>query len=174
MVKKTFKRPTKAKTTVLIIGEGSDDKAFLSHLNRLYNSRYSNVKITIKDAHGGGPPQIIDCAIRQSMIGAYDIKAILMDTDITLTKENNDNIKEHSLIVIGSDPCLEGLLLDILGQKKDHRSAICKKAMHKQLNGKANDLDSYTKLFTEYVLEKARKKHPSLNRLLNIYIGKTK
>ena len=53
-------------TTVLIVGEGDTEKAFLDYLKSLYVTRGCGVSVTIRNAHGKGPINVVDTAIRQS------------------------------------------------------------------------------------------------------------
>ncbi|WP_227503102.1 hypothetical protein [Moraxella bovoculi] len=56
MAKKKTPRTTQ-QTTLIIVGEGECEKAFLEHLKSLYNERHSGKKIKI-DYQGGVHPTI--------------------------------------------------------------------------------------------------------------------
>ena len=71
--------------TLLIVGEGDSEEAFLKHLRELYCSGGSGVAVTVRNAHGKGPENVIDHAARQARIYSYDARAALLDTDIPWT-----------------------------------------------------------------------------------------
>ena len=58
--------------TVLVVGEGTTECAFLRHIKTLYNSRGCGVSVTIRNAHGKGPDHVVDYAIRQCRNAEYD------------------------------------------------------------------------------------------------------
>jgi len=102
-------------TTVLLVGEGKTEVAFLSHLKSLYIQRNCGIKLTIKNAHGKGPEYIVDFAVRQRSNAAYDRVAVLLDTDLTWSEAVKKRARKNRLVLLGSDPCIEGFLLKILG-----------------------------------------------------------
>lgn len=71
-----------AKTTVLIVGEGDTEKAFLDHLKLHYVTRGCGVSVTTRNAHGKGPENVVDVAIKHARGADYSIVAVLMDTDL--------------------------------------------------------------------------------------------
>ena len=77
----------RAAKTAYILGEGDCDKAFLDYLCRLYVQRGGGITVRTDNAHGKGPEHIIDTAIRQTWNKAYDIKAVLLDTDLPWSPE---------------------------------------------------------------------------------------
>ena len=70
-----------AKRTVLIVGEGYSEVAFLEHLKSLNVERGRGISVKIGNTRGKGPDHVLDNAIRQSNNGAYDAIAVLMDTE---------------------------------------------------------------------------------------------
>lgn len=46
--------------TLLVVGEGDSEKAFLRHLRGLYCSGGAGVAATVSNAHGGGPDNVIN------------------------------------------------------------------------------------------------------------------
>ena len=48
-----------SKTTLLVIGEGAHDTAFLNHLKSLYDARESGQKVKIESGDGGSPHDLI-------------------------------------------------------------------------------------------------------------------
>ena len=71
----------KAQRTLLLVGEGRDDAAFLRHVKGLYVPRGCGLSVTIKHAHGKGAKGVIDWTVRQIANVAYDQVAAMVDTD---------------------------------------------------------------------------------------------
>ena len=142
-------------STLVILGEGACEKAFLSYLKDLY-AKNTGQKITLQSADGGSPEDIVKTAIKKSRDIAYDRKFILMDSDIAINDTTIALAKEASINIILSEPlCLEGMLLKLLGQKTPNSSQKCKSLLHPQLDGKATDKNSYKKLITVEILEQS-------------------
>lgn len=57
------KKVRRAEATVLIVGEGDTEVALLNYLKSLYNMRNCGVSVTIRNAHGHGPENVIDVAV---------------------------------------------------------------------------------------------------------------
>lgn len=72
-----------ARKTLLIVGEGYDEVAFLNHLKQFPGVCGQGVEITIRNARGKGAAGVVDCAIKRQANAAYDKVAVLLDTDTT-------------------------------------------------------------------------------------------
>ncbi|OYV36566.1 MAG: hypothetical protein B7Z83_05925 [Thiomonas sp. 20-64-5] len=66
--------------TLLLVGEGETEQAFLQHVKALYVQRGSGLRVTVRCAHGKGASHVVDYAIRQR-IHQFDQVAALLDTD---------------------------------------------------------------------------------------------
>lgn len=110
-------------TTVLLVGEGDADVAFLGHLKTLYVPRGVGVSVTVRNAHGKGPENVLDTVICQSRNAHFDLKGALLDADIPWTAVLEKQARQQRIQLIGAKPCLEGLLLSILGQ---HAPDLCR------------------------------------------------
>jgi hypothetical protein len=95
----------------------------------------------------------------------------LLDTDIDWPKTKVKEAKQKRITLIGSTPCLEGLLLKILGKKVPVLSDECKKSLHPLLCGKETDKRSYEKLFTKEVLDTVRDEIEELDTLIKLISG---
>jgi len=71
----------KAQRTLLIVGEGADEMAFLTHVKSLFITRGCGLSVKIKNAQGKGAKHVVEWTIRQQAIAAYDTVAVLVDTD---------------------------------------------------------------------------------------------
>ena len=152
------KKPRKIqRATLIIVGEGIYDKAFLDHMKSIYDTRDTNQKVTIKPGDGGSPGDVIHTVIKERHV-QYSRRCILIDSDIPLNDEDKNKIRKHKIIVIQSKPlCLEGMLLDILDQSPPCSSQECKKVLHPQLSGPPSRKESYQQLFTKQVLDRSTK-----------------
>ena len=65
-----------AKITVLIFGEGMNEKVFLKHLRKLY-CRNSNVAVTIKSGRGGDSVNLVIDASR--ILGEFNKKIVFLE-----------------------------------------------------------------------------------------------
>jgi hypothetical protein len=161
-----------AKTTILLIGEGACDCAFLNHLKRLYVPRGSGVAVTVRDAHGKGPGNVVDCAVGQSRDAAFDIKAALLDTDLEWLPKTLALARKHRIHLVSASPCLEGLLLEILERQALETNQACKQRLHPLLSGRPTQVESYGGLFSRELLERRRADVRSLADLLDILAGR--
>lgn len=143
-------------TTLLVVGEGQDDKAFLEHLKSLFCPRRCGKKVTIERGNGGSPWNIIEHAIRKNMNKSFDQKIILIDEDVPPNDSSIKKAKKNKFsIIIWRPQCLEGALLETLGEKVTEGMKSCrlKKLLHPRLNGCHTDKAAYAELFTQEVVE---------------------
>ncbi|QQZ29003.1 RloB domain-containing protein [Thiothrix subterranea] len=159
----------KANRTILIMGEGATEKAFLKHLKNLYGQRGSGLAITIRSATGGSPEAIVRYTENIIKNHAYDRVAILMDTDVEWSKEARERAKKWNITLIGATPCIEGLLLRILGHTPPHRSEECKQVCVRIFGGDLMDEMTYSVLITTPILEKQRQHITELESLLALF-----
>jgi len=161
----------KVRKTLLIVGEGDSEEAFLKHLRDLYCSGGAGVAVTVRNAHGKGPENVIDHAARQARIYSYDARAALLDTDIPWTDKLKKDARKAKIDMVGSVPCFEGLLLSILGKRPADQCADCKKAIQQLIDVDLTERQAYAKHFPKAVLDAARLKLVELDRLLKAFEG---
>ncbi len=106
-----------ARRTLLFVGEGAHEVAFLSHLKNLFVLRGCGLHVKIKNARGKGALHVVEWAVKQIRSAAYDTCAVLVDTDTDFTPEVAKIAKKNKIILLKSEPCLEALLLRVLGKK---------------------------------------------------------
>lgn len=107
--------------TLLVVGEGDSEEAFLKYLRELYCCDGKGVSVTVRNAHGKGPDHVIDHTIRQSRMYSYNVCAAFLDTDISWTAQLEKRAHQNKIAMVGSIPCFEGLLLAILGERVPER-----------------------------------------------------
>lgn len=155
--KKTAQRHTK-KTTLIIVGEGLHEKAFLAHMKELYDRRDSGQTIKLDTANGGSPHDIIKATIKKVSHRSYDRKFILMDSDVAIVPKDLQLARNKGIQVLLSEPfCLEGMLLDILSLSVPDNAIDCKKKLHPLLDGSPTLPQSYASQFPKPVLDAAEK-----------------
>ncbi|WP_417516477.1 hypothetical protein [Marinobacter sp.] len=147
-----------SKTTLLIVGEGPDDQAFIKHMHQQYQADNTGVKPFIEKQSGGSPGNIITNAIRKYGHLPFDQRYIVLDSDIPITQQERDRARRHGYrILLWAPVCLEGALLDVLGEKVHEGDAaeLLKKRLHPLLNGHHTDSKAYGNCFPRVVIEKA-------------------
>lgn len=157
----------KTKPTLLAVGEGHSEKAFLTHIKGLYSD--GSLKSTILSASGKGPQNVLEHALRCHRNTPYDRVAVLMDMDIPWPLKKVQEAKNKGFILIGSDPCLEGLLLEILDRRKGGCNNECKELCHPLLAGPSTDRDSYAELFNRERLESVMQRMKCVEQLVNLF-----
>ncbi|MFA0412286.1 RloB domain-containing protein [Vibrio renipiscarius] len=159
------------KKTLLIVGEGEAEKAFLQYLRSLYAT--GNPKVSIKSAGGKGPKNVITEAISTKDATGYDSAVTLLDTDLLWPRQLVKKAEGKKIVLIGSEPCFEGFLLDILNEARPtpNESCFCKKKMHGLLNGKETEKETYAALFPKDLLDQRKDKLEQLKILINLISG---
>ena len=143
--------------TLIVVGEGPHDQAFINHMKELYDHRETGQKVKVESADGGSPQDIIRYVVKKKHID-YDRRVILMDSDIPLQPQDEVEARKSKITIIQSTPhCLEGMLLDILGEKSPVNSQACKARLHPRLNGSPAAKESYASLFPKPVLDRTPK-----------------
>ncbi len=84
-------------TTLIIVGEGSHEKAFLTHMKVIYTLRNSGQKVSIVKGDGGSPYDVIKSTIKKSSHAAFDYKFILMDNDVPIKQQEYDLAKKQNI-----------------------------------------------------------------------------
>lgn len=131
-----MKKRIQQRKTLLVVGEGDTEVAFLTYLKRIYCQGENTVKVTVKNAYGKGPEHVLDHAQRCCRTVAYDKVAVFMDTDIPWTKELLAQAKKSGIALIGNTPCIEGLFLLLLNKPVPRLSADCKTKIKQALKKK--------------------------------------
>jgi len=158
--------------TLLLVGEGDCEVAFLTHLKALYAPRGCGLRTTLMNAHGKGPGHVVDYAVRQCLNADYDLRGAVLDTDLPWPPKLAKRARAHRIVLIRSEPCLEGLLLRILNLPVPEDSDDCKRALQGRLPGKPTEPSSYAQLFDRGLLEDRRNSVKSLTWLLDLLSGK--
>lgn len=157
--------------TVLLVGEGDSEVAFLQHLKALYVTRGCGVAVTIKNARGKGAAHVVDVAVRQSRNAAFDLKAALLDTDTDWNDKTRATARKAKVQVVAADPCLEALLLTAHEHPVQGKTAAnLKQEFSARFGAAALEPRVYERHFSQEVMEKARLRSPELEQLLSLLV----
>ena len=165
----------RTKTTVLIVGEGPTEKAFLGHLRELYIIRDGNVAVKVECGTGGAPVSIVQKAIRLCGSRAYDKCYVLIDSHIPFNPDYKLSARMNRrprIEILKATPCIEGLLLAILEypnfSQASSSSDNCKRDFEKRYltAEKKTDKRSYSNKFPKTLLDSRRSNIPELNLIL--------
>ena len=154
--------------TVLLVGEGDAEVLFMQHFKSLYVQRGSGVVVTIKNARGKGAAHVVDFAFRQSRNAAYDVKAVLLDTDTDWNDKTRASARKAKIHVMPCDPCFEAVLLNAHQAPVDGRmTAHFKQDFAARFGAAASDA-SVLHYFSRQVIEEARARIAVLDELVNL------
>ena len=153
--------------TVLLVGEGDAELSFMQHLKRIYVQRGSGVAVTLKNARGKGAAHVVDFAIRQSRNAAYDVKAVLLDTDTDWNDKTRATARKARVQVMACEPCLEAILLNMHKAPTEGRStAQLKQDFAAKFGAPASDATVYPKYFGAVLVNEAKARSVVVGELL--------
>lgn len=171
------RKPRKANRTVLAIGEGKTEGAFLRFLKKRYCKIDNGIAVKIIDARGGDPRCVIDYAIKQTQNAEYDCVFVLLDADRPCPDTHKKKARKKNIELIWCRPCIESLLLQILepGFDGSTKTAVnCKQLFEtKYLDKKAKlEPENYEALFGLELLERRRSEISELNNIIKFMVVK--
>lgn len=113
------------RSTLLVVGEGADDRAFITHMKQLYCPRDSGMSVKVEAGDGGSPGNVITHAIRKYQGKDYDRRLFVLDADLPPDEADYKRAtKEGYEIILWQPQCLEGALLDSLGEPVGNTKAV--------------------------------------------------
>jgi hypothetical protein len=164
MANKTWK----VQKTLLIVGEGYHDEAFLNHVKRLPGACGNGVRITIKNAHGKGALNVIDYAEKLSRNFGYDHVAALFDADTDWTTKAAQKAKQAKIQVLLATPCLEAMLLRCIGRIPGDPHQL-KDQLAPLVGNTPGKPESYETNFNLAALQAVRYQESTINDLLLLF-----
>lgn len=160
----------RVRRTVLIACEGKTDEGFLRHLRKHYCSgRDDAPNVDFKQSYGKGGDHVVNVLIRQLQNKAYDHRVALIDADAPPNGASLKKLAKAKAAKIVLTPCLEGLLLDVLGRPKPDDSPNCKKMVQEIEPRDLSDPSSFGTHWPKAVFESARQRIEVLNALLRLF-----
>lgn len=157
--------------TLLVVGEGDSEVAFIKHLRQIYCAKGAGVSVTVRNVHGKGPDNVIHTAIALKRSGAYDQIVAMLDTDLDWSPDIRKAADKSRIALVGSTPCLEGMLLEVLGLPVPRASDECKRVLRERLGTQMLDVEDYQAAYGRLVLQDARSRLSTLDRLLKFFEG---
>jgi len=155
--------------TVLIIGEGAVEEAFLKHLKSLFVvGRNPGISVCIVDAAGDG--NIVRVAEKRTKNRAYDKVLLLRDNDREMTATDIQKARSRGYKIITSDPCIEAFLLQILRQTPPRDTDSCKRTFHPMVGNSPTDPRRFGALFPKGTIENNIQRIPDLKTLISYLI----
>lgn len=159
------------KKTVLFVGEGLCEWAFLKHLVSLFQTRTGSFAAHVENAHGGSPEIVLHSTRKLLNQRAYDVCVVLMDTDRPWPSSLPRNIGKTRMVYAKATPCLEGLLLQIIGHNgysKHTPTDACKRLVYDTYVVQKHRTEpiAYARSFTKELLMERRKSCPALDAIL--------
>lgn len=159
----------KAQHTLLIVGEGRHEEAFLNHLKSLYVTRGCGLSVTIKNARGKGALHVIDWTAKQIANADYDVVAALLDTDTDWNVKTEKLAKTRKIQVLKSEPCLEAMMLRLIGESVTGDANVLKRQFAPFVNNDATKHDHYALHFGSACLLAGRVREPTIDTLLKLF-----
>ena len=156
------------KQTLLLVGEGYDEEAFLKYLKSQFVGRDAGLEVKIKTAKGKGAKHVIEWTIRQAKQADYDKVAALLDTDTDWTLAVQNKAKVENIIVLTSDPCFEAMLLRLIGVTPEIDTKKLKKQFEPYVNGVSTMPENYAINFNSDALKNKRHKEKTIDELLKL------
>jgi hypothetical protein len=164
----------RTKTTILIVGEGPTEKAFLQYLKDMYITREMDIAVKVECGSGGSPRSVVEKAVRLKGSRAYDKCFVLVDADLSFEPDGELERRMHKkphIEMLNATPCIEGLLLAILDSDFSQQATTSDESKRifetKYLpEYKKTDKCSYERRFSRRVIEDRRIFLPELDAIL--------
>jgi hypothetical protein len=157
------------KQTLLLVGEGYDEEAFLKYLKSQLVGRDAGLEVKIKTARGKGAKHVIEWTIRQAKQAEYDVVAALLDTDTDWTPAVQKQARAKKIIVLTSDPCFEAMLLRLIGVTPEIDTKKLKKQFEPYVNGVSTIPEHYAHHFDTEFLKSKRSLEVTIDGLLKLF-----
>lgn len=158
----------KAQRTLLIVGEGRHEEAFLNHLKQLYVPRGCGLSVTIKNARGKGALHVVKWTAGQIANAEYDHVAALLDTDTDWDAKTDKLARTRKIQVLKSEPCFEAMMLRLIGKTATGDAHVLKKQFAPYVNNDATLRDHYAAHFGPDCLQAGRDKESTVDELLKL------
>ncbi len=152
--------------TLLIVGEGLHDEAFLQHVKRGLVERGCGLEVAIKNARGKGAKNVVEYTIRHSKNAQYDNKAAMVDSDTDFDEKIVALAKRNKITLIVAEPCFEALLLRAIGERPGEPKQL-KKQFAPFVNNDPTNSKNYERHFGVRSLLKVQEE--ALVRLLELF-----
>ncbi|MBC2600536.1 RloB domain-containing protein [Puniceicoccus vermicola] len=153
--------------TTLIVVEGDTELALVKYLRALCG-RNCGTRVSPENAHGGSGDVVLEMAIKLGK--DFDARACIYDMDrAPKLKKHIRKAKQLGIHEIKSTPCIEALLLEILGEKVPASTDDCKRAMQRILGEDSlTEIPTFEKYFPKELIERRKSEVPQLDVLMGL------
>lgn len=158
----------KVHRTLLLVGEGRHEEAFLKHVKHLYVPREGNLIVKIKQAGGKGALHVVDWTARQIANADYDVVAALLDTDTDWNAKTEKLARTKKIQVLKSEPCFEAMMLRLIGKPATGDASALKRQFAPHVNNDATQHGNYTLNYGTECLQAGRGKEQTIDALLKL------
>lgn len=159
------RKPRSTWHTTLIVVEGKTDAAFLKHL-KIHFGRDSGSRITVKS-----PPGNSDAVLKSAIdsFEAFDRRVALYDNDRPPQEKHLKAAHRKKIQILTCTPCIEGLLLEILGENPSSISADCKSRLKMRIGQSLTHLQTYQRHFSKELLIERASEIELLAQILRLF-----
>jgi hypothetical protein len=158
----------KTQRTLLLVGEGADEWAFLTHVKGLFISRGCGLSLKIKNAQGKGAKHVVEWTVRHKAIAAYDTVAVLVATDTDWSDSVSRLAAKKKIHLLLSEPCFEALMMRILKEDPSGDASTLKKRFAPFVKDDATRSENYMRYFGRDRLLESRSYVPTIDMLLSL------
>jgi hypothetical protein len=162
----TKRKPRTTRHTTLIVVEGESEAVLIKHIKNHFGHDAGS-RIMVKSASGNGDA-VLKMAINS--FEAFDRRVALYDADWQPQKKHLQAARKRKIQILTCSPCLEGLLLEVLGEKPASTSAECKRRLKLQLaESSLTNQQTYERHFTPSLLTSRADSLTTLLALLDLF-----
>lgn len=154
--------------TVLIVGGGYAEEAFLKHLKSLYTSKAAGRSLTVGNARGGRAVDVVAEAGRIGRRLPHKILVALFDAALDSKGSATKVAQKNKIVAVSCDPCLEAVLLRLHGDLTERDTAGHKGAFAHRFGSPAHDPAVYALHFPQELLNSTRASCQQLDELLRL------
>lgn len=152
--------------TVLIVGSGYAEDAFLKHLKSLYTSKAAGRSVTVGNARGGRAVDVVAEAGRINRRLPHTVLVALFDAALDSDGVASAAARKKRIVAVSCDPCLEAVLLRLHGDLTERDCAGHKSAFAERFGSAAHAPAVYAIHFPQELLDAARASCKQLDELL--------
>lgn len=154
--------------TVLVVCEGKRDRAFIEFLRSLYTSGDPrSPKVDVRESRGKGANQVISTLVGILPTKQYDVGVAFTDADLPPSSARKRELFKRRRgfypHLVQVQPCLEGLVLHILGKNVFVNSSDCKTAVEGMVSTDLFMPKHFEELLSHQLLESYLKTLPPHN-----------
>lgn len=159
------RKPRTARHTTLIVVEGETDEVFIRHLKSHFG-KDSGSRITVRSARGNGDA-VLKAAINS--FEDFDLRVVLYDDDCKPRSTLLKTAQRRNICILVCLPCLEGLLLEVLGEKPPITSPECKRRLQQRVQSSLTHPQTYARHFPPLLLSSRAGELDVLRELLSLF-----